>query len=263
MNDLYMSKKKSLLRPATLGSSQLNRFSGVKLLRFDVIQHDDPLVMVTQKNKVYMEITSAALDGDNSLLISWIYGRNTIDAIKEILYNEKILESHVLYSDRDSGWIYLVKKSSGILKTIFGAHGILASSIKISGGKKVFTVLIPAKNIGLLRKSSKKNLESKGYKVKITNITGILREDPAYARGIHLPFSIVRKDINSQLTSKEKRILLDLVMDGFYDWPRKNSLGELAGRYGISKSTLAYHVRNAEKKIITTLINRYKLIRAP
>lgn len=53
------------------------------------------------------------------------------------------------------------------------------------------------------------------------------------------------------LTPIEAEIISKAYKKGFFDNPRKISLTELAKEFGITKTTLNFHIRNALKKIIS------------
>lgn len=52
------------------------------------------------------------------------------------------------------------------------------------------------------------------------------------------------------LTSKQELALLYAYLRGYYDYPRKVSLNELAGELGLSVSTLSELLRKAENKVM-------------
>lgn len=57
--------------------------------------------------------------------------------------------------------------------------------------------------------------------------------------------------LHPNLTEWEKKVLMVAYSYGYLDYPRKASADELAELLGISKVTFLYHLRNAQKKLIT------------
>ena len=56
------------------------------------------------------------------------------------------------------------------------------------------------------------------------------------------------------LTEKQEEMLIVAYLMGYYSFPRRISLRELAERLGISVSTLAEHLRRAEAKVVEAFI---------
>jgi predicted DNA binding protein len=112
-------------------------------------------------------------------------------------------------------------------------------------------------------------------------IEEIFYETPAYIEGDRLVFSIfgekkalstfltlVKKivgdlkilriqnytyndeSILSELTDRQKEILIKAKQSGYYEIPRKISTMELAKEFGISKTAILEHLRKAERKIM-------------
>ncbi|MDG6921778.1 MAG: helix-turn-helix domain-containing protein [Nitrososphaerota archaeon] len=58
----------------------------------------------------------------------------------------------------------------------------------------------------------------------------------------------------SELTERQKDILLKAYRAGYYSIPRKATLEGLASSFGIDESTVAEHIRKAESILITRVI---------
>ncbi len=58
------------------------------------------------------------------------------------------------------------------------------------------------------------------------------------------------------LTDREIDTLKVAIYSGYYEWPRKNGLGEISSGNGASKVTTLYHIRNAEKKILESIFRK-------
>ncbi len=61
-------------------------------------------------------------------------------------------------------------------------------------------------------------------------------------------------EYNYMLTEKQEMMLLLAYAAGYYRFPRKISLRELAEKLGVSVSTLAEHLRRAEAKVIEAFV---------
>ncbi len=62
--------------------------------------------------------------------------------------------------------------------------------------------------------------------------------------------------IHPDLTKKQKKALELAVKNGYYDYPKKIGLEELAKLNGISYSTYQAHLKKAEKKIVPFMLER-------
>lgn len=69
-------------------------------------------------------------------------------------------------------------------------------------------------------------------------------------RGRGIESILFHHGINSGLTETQKLILREAYKRGYYSWPRKIELEELANRFRIKKPTALYHLRKGEKKIL-------------
>jgi predicted DNA binding protein len=116
-------------------------------------------------------------------------------------------------------------------------------------------------------------------------IEEIFYETPAYLEGNRLVFSLFGKNqvlssfltllkkivgdltilriqdlsyneegILSELTDRQKAILIKAKQSGYYDIPRKITTRELAKEFGISKTAILEHLRKAEGKIMMRVI---------
>jgi hypothetical protein len=65
-------------------------------------------------------------------------------------------------------------------------------------------------------------------------------------------------EISSKLSAKQKKVLVEAYRSGYFDWPRKMNLNELADKFGIAKSTCLHHIRTAEQKILKRFVEEIK-----
>ena len=59
------------------------------------------------------------------------------------------------------------------------------------------------------------------------------------------------------LTRKQQEILILAKNEGYYDSPRRVTLEDLSNRAGLSKATIAEHLRKAENQIINSVLAGY------
>ena len=59
----------------------------------------------------------------------------------------------------------------------------------------------------------------------------------------------------SRLTEKQQEAISIAFRLGYFDTPRKISADELAAKLGLASSTLAVHLRRAERRLLADLLN--------
>ncbi|MGM0371666.1 MAG: bacterio-opsin activator domain-containing protein [Halobacteriota archaeon] len=65
----------------------------------------------------------------------------------------------------------------------------------------------------------------------------------------------VRTAIEAALTDRQREALHTAFIAGFFEWPRRNSGEAIAETMGITQSTFLQHLRAAEKKVLTVLLD--------
>lgn len=60
----------------------------------------------------------------------------------------------------------------------------------------------------------------------------------------------------AKLTDTELKVLKEAYVSGYYEWPRPKDLGDVSRTLNLSKPTVLYHIRNAERKLIGSLLER-------
>ena len=54
---------------------------------------------------------------------------------------------------------------------------------------------------------------------------------------------------------KQRKALIEAYQDGYYDIPRKINTTELASKIGVAPSTFQEHLRKAEKKLMSHVLD--------
>jgi hypothetical protein len=66
-----------------------------------------------------------------------------------------------------------------------------------------------------------------------------------------------RQDLLSVLTEKQKEIMITAHKNGYYDYPKKINTEGLAKKVSISRATMVQHLRKAESRILTEIMDGY------
>ncbi len=136
-----------------------------------------------------------------------------------------------------------VKRGHGITHAIVNGGGFPIFPVVIGSGIENVTCIVPSREMGEL---ILQNIERKNH-VDDYIISRLTQEDLA---------SILNRNyvpLYGQLTTMEFEILRSAVSNGYYQWPREYNLEDISKRFNIRKPTVLYHLRNAEKKILSTV----------
>ncbi len=139
-----------------------------------------------------------------------------------------------------------VKKGHNIMNSIFSNNGIPLFPFYSYNGYENYFILIP-------NKASYENiLSSAGKENKIisSEYINVNSEDNIFDLSKRLTPLLQL----SNITEIEKKILKDALNNGYFSWPRNYSLTNISNEFNLSKPTILFHLRNAEKKILSALI---------
>ncbi|MGC8983458.1 MAG: helix-turn-helix domain-containing protein [Desulfurococcaceae archaeon] len=135
--------------------------------------------------------------------------------------------------------VVVVKRNYGVLRALQKVGGVKVDPVTVVGGFKYFPAFIPrgskAELIKYVRAFSPCDVDVALLK---PSTTAILKNHPVWAQ---------------RLTKHELYVLRIAYEEGYFDWPRRVKLEELAARLGVSKPTVAEHLRKALKKLLNSV----------
>ncbi len=75
-------------------------------------------------------------------------------------------------------------------------------------------------------------------------------------KSVHFPrVGPFQYDVLSALTQRQREALTAALKHGYYEYPRRISTEELAGKMGLTKTTLIEHLRKAENTLVSNLVS--------
>ncbi|NOY10925.1 MAG: hypothetical protein GXO67_02305 [Archaeoglobi archaeon] len=175
------------------------------------------------------------------------------DALKEYM-------DDIRNYDRYAKEVYIIGKSDleADIHARFPSHAtfydkvfsleFMPMRVSISGGYEYWTILIDEEK---LSDTLNRLLEIDGIDVEVLSIANLKSFEDEEEED-------VVSQISRKLSMKQKRVLIEAYRRGYFEWPRKTSVDELARSFGIAKSTCLHHLRIAESKIMKKVIEELK-----
>ncbi|AKG92088.1 putative DNA binding protein [Geoglobus ahangari] len=175
------------------------------------------------------------------------------DALKEYM-------DDIRNYDRYAKEVYIIGKSDleADIHARFPSHAtfydkvfsleFMPMRVSISGGYEYWTILIDEEK---LSDTLNRLLEIDGIDVEVLSIANLKSFEDEEEED-------VVSQISRKLSMKQKRVLIEAYRRGYFEWPRKTSVDELARSFGIAKSTCLHHLRIAESKIMKKIIEELK-----
>lgn len=178
-------------------------------------------------------------------LIAFTISKNT-DLLKTGIVND--FKKYSFLKGKNLVFLIGTKESHGIVPAILENSSIPIYPFYAENGAEMFQIISPDReSMELLIKSIERNntIENIDYE-KITD------GDSMYS---------IFKRINrityvSELTEIEMKIIKRAFNEGFYSWPRALDLTSISKSFNLAKPTVLYHLRNAERKIVGSLLSK-------
>jgi len=170
---------------------------------------------------------------------------NEPNASIEDLFGDDLIEvqllEHEKEKEKENGtYTYFIKtKPAQIIRggsDFTAVGGYFSLPYEVKNGKVKVTLLGSAKQV----KAPLKLLEDAGIRYRVVSLT-----DAQFSP--HSPLS--------RLTEKQRRALIAAYTLGYYDVPKKIGLVQLAEHLDLAYSTVEAHLRKAERRLLSQIIN--------
>ncbi len=204
----------------------------------------------------HCSLAKSTEDNQSKIIISSIYnifnGHNSLLAYS---VGSTIMDNHSIdfkeihfFKGKHANMFTGTKAGHEVMQSIFETGGIpMYPFVAMNGGESYFIVHMSREsmmnNISIIEKHNK--VKSYDY-IKIDSGDGIMDISRHLNREINL----------FDLTDTERKVIQEAMSAGYLDWPRSISLDELAERFATSKPTVLFHIRNAERKILSCFISK-------
>ncbi|MHB1506453.1 MAG: helix-turn-helix domain-containing protein [Cuniculiplasma sp.] len=166
------------------------------------------------------------------------------EELQQILSHDYI--SYNLYSRDGITLLQGIKRGHGIMKAIIDSGCVPTLPIKATDGVETLTFM--AFNSSAVTKLQE----------LLQDHNSLENFDYERMSGNELFSELTRRwgIIGSMnLTDTERSLIRSAYSMGFFNWPRAYDLGSMKEDYKLSKPTLLFHLRNAERKILKTIFD--------
>lgn len=164
--------------------------------------------------------------------------------------------------------LYIVKRSFGVQRALLEVQALWSNTVHHNArGVKHFSIIVNESKRNKLINLVKKNASTIGERdtwVKIRlhekwDFKYIPRHSSRSVLGNFLRFEEYKPSIGtvSGMTRLEYFVLKKAYELGYFEWPRKCSLTDLANQVGLSKSTVLEHLRRALRKLLFEYLELY------
>lgn len=203
------------------GSISTEKFPGITLTQ---------LSPVVQLSKPGTEVTYQILWGIEA------GSKSELDEYLKFLKGMKHTKKIEIVQRTDSSAMifYMTRAKSSMYDKIVHSRGILINPVTTEKGLENLSVLTP----------TSKDMESLMKEVgdvgqfKVASIRDYKPENP-------------------EVTKKQKETIAAALRMGYYEWPRKVTLDEMAKAIGIKRRALQERLRRAERKLLPQLLKKY------
>jgi len=206
-------------------------------MKFSIVHEGCWGSLLTRKFKVYGFLTHCQFYKNHAKGVLTIKSKEkkTLHEIKEFLRRfPSIRKIDVLEVGEDNVVFRLDTFSERtVTEAVLKNDCIIISSVELKDGREIWRVAA----------NSKKQLLKLLHELKKLGKVEVLK--------------LKRMSYDAKLTKKQLTILNIARELGYYDWPRRITLTELAKRVGLSKSTVAEHLRKAESKLVEKFLGEH------
>jgi predicted DNA binding protein len=179
-------------------------------------------------------------DAEEFAAITRIQFKDDTTSLNELPKSELLIDAQIIEREKSGAYIAFIRSGpslSSVLSYIGIEGGYLFPPLGIGDGKVKFSFLGSEPQI----KEFMKKIDAIGIKYRV-----VLLADADFS-----PVSVL-----NQLTQRQREVLIAAYKFGYYDIPRKVTSEELAKKLGLVDSTVVEHLRKAEQRLITHLIEQ-------
>ncbi|MDT7873689.1 MAG: helix-turn-helix domain-containing protein [Sulfolobaceae archaeon] len=158
---------------------------------------------------------------------------SNLEVVKEMSKCKGVLKVNKVISSQNKTLVDFLNVYKGSIAGILYDYEVLILDNEIRDGKEKWTFVAPRLSVSEIVNEIK----------NVSKINQIRSEE--------------YKPSTLSLTDMERKVLLLALHSGYLDYPKRAKTKDLASLLGISKVTFLYHLRTAEKKIISFYLDSF------
>jgi len=158
---------------------------------------------------------------------------SNLEVIKEMSKCKGVLKVNKVISSQNKTLVDFLNVYKGSIAGILYDYEVLILDNEIRDGKEKWTFVAPRLSVSEIVNEIK----------NVSKINQVRSEE--------------YKPSTLSLTDMERKVLLLALHSGYLDYPKRAKTKDLASLLGISKVTFLYHLRTAEKKIISFYLDSF------
>ncbi|QIW23581.1 bacterio-opsin activator [Sulfolobus sp. S-194] len=173
----------------------------------------------------------------------------------QVYPDKNYLRSRIMVNSTDKDTIKMMKDHKSVVKVMNISKlkdGYYVDFLNTYKGS--IAGVLYDKEVLILGNKIKGNSELWSFVTYSKNLTELFEELRSLGKIEEIRTEDFNPSFTLDLTDMERKVLMVALSKGYLDYPRRANADEIARLLNISKVTFLYHLRNAQKKIITYLL---------
>lgn len=232
-----------------LSLREINRADKGRLAAYRVVMkpYRSVLATISEIPGVTVYVEGISLRNDVSTTLAYIDMPENPEIFEEVINKLKnsssVIEYQLLEKKKYSLSIAVTKNVCDFYRYTLQAHRFTFFPYLIKDGQRAFYLVSSETPHDIFSHLSRHGHLSLFEKVPLSTAmknTGLLS---------------LKLVVSDSLTPSQRTILREAYKRGYYDWPRKISLSDLADEFHLSKATLSEHLRRGEQKLFNLFLD--------
>lgn len=193
-------------------------------------------------NEPIVSVQVYPISNGMNYLMAYTMAENTVELRKTL--SKDFMEVNLVKGKRGT-FILGTKVGHGVMEGINGTGNIPLFPVFAHHGQEHFLYISTSKDKS---KEASENISENNY-VSSLSVKSVNGDDI-----MGLLSGLVSYYQKSKLTETELKVMQEAYKSGYYEWPRPKNLGDVSDTLSLSKPTVLYHIRKAERKLLRSIL---------